>query len=211
MIFDRQIKNLAKIAERNNGDITFEELVKHDFVTNDANAIITVRLDTENQLYSEFSDKDLLNPKIIDYINTIARLIPSFYPLTIKFITKDGSKIDEVKLKKLLKKHYWMLYTKKEAKLKKDSWYAVGLAAVGMMLLFFYQYMVSNNIDIIHQALNISFFEEFTLIIAWLFLWEATRHFFIGRNDRVDDMENDEQIASAILAFEEQQTEGEAK
>jgi hypothetical protein len=203
MLFDQEMKRILRIVTKKDGNITFDELVKKNFITNEGKATVKIHLRDEDQLYSEFSNKEVLNPAILEYLEIITMAIPNDYPLVIKFILKNADKVDKKKISNLFKRHFWISFEEKEHKLKKDLIYAGFLFVTGVAILLGYQYAASNNLIVLRQAISVAFFEEFALIVSWVFLWEAVRHVFIGRKNRVEAINNDEQIASAEIVFEE--------
>jgi hypothetical protein len=171
-----------------------EEFVKKDFLDKKGNAVINIDLKNEEDLFSPFSEK-MLNPEILNYLDTLSDPIPSSYPLVVNFILEDVNQIDTDYVRDAMRRYYWTTYEKKKKQLKRQTMSNIALIIMGGISMLFGLFFRpdSNNAFF-------TFFTEFSFLISWLFLWEGISS-FIGYGDKIKDRDDEKQMAQAKIRF----------
>jgi len=191
----KETKNLLrKLATMEQRRGTVKEFISEEFIDEQGNAIIDVNLEQDDNLFSPYSDKKVLNPEILNYIDSLADPIPANIPLIINFIVDDDSKLDQDFIKLAFKRHYWLSYKEKVRDSRRNLVTSLILFAIGFALLVIY-YLLNKISD--------SFFgNEIILISSWVFIWEGVNRFFLDRREKKIDRINEGQMAVAMVTFE---------
>jgi hypothetical protein len=171
-----------------------QEFIEKDFLDKKGNAVINIDLKNEEDLFSPFSEK-MLNPEILNYLDTLSDPIPPKYPLIINFILENTEIIDVEYVKDALRRYYWTKYENKRKKIKTQIAFNISAILIGftsMLFGLFFKPTLASPFFV--------FFTEFSFLISWLFLWEGISN-FIGINDKIKDRDDEKQMAAAKLRF----------
>jgi hypothetical protein len=188
-----KLKNLFRKRKKKHDRMTPEGLIYEDFIEN-GNAIVDVNLNDDDEMFSPYSKKKLLNPKILAYLDEITDAIPNNYPMIINFIVKKTSKIDREFVKLALRRYYWLSFKKKQKGLLKESIESIAMLVVGLTIVMWYSF---------NQDIQFFFLQEMVFLASWILTWEGIGHFLVGRKDKVKDRDDEEQLALAKVTFEE--------
>jgi hypothetical protein len=175
---------------------TAEQFISEDYIDDNGNAVINVDIKRTSDLFSPYSNGKMLNPTILNYLDTTADPIPNKYPLLINFIVKDKEKVNQVFVKKALKRYYWLSYQQKMKKMKKEYAFSIFLLLGGLAALSFGIIFRTNGDSVVSSIIN-----EFSFLIAWIFLWESISNFVIGRQEKIIDRDDEKQMALAKIYF----------
>lgn len=170
------------------------DFVEHEYIDDDGNAIIDVNLEEDDNLFSPYSDKKVLNPDILHYIDTLADPLPAHLPLIVNFIVDDKSKLDQDFIKRAFKRHYWLSYKQMNYEMHRISITSVILFLIGASILVIYYLLDLYRLEF--------FANEIILIASWVFIWEAVSRFFFGRRNKQIERINEGQMAVAVVRFE---------
>jgi hypothetical protein len=171
-----------------------EDFIRRDFLDKKGNAVINIDLKEEEDLFSPFSEK-MLNPEILNYLDTLSDPIPASFPLVVNFILEDVSQIDTDYVRDAMRRYYWTSYENKKKKLKRQTMSNIVLMAMGGMSMLFGLFFKPDNGNAFF-----TFFTEFSFLISWLFLWEGISS-FIGYGDKIKDRDDEKQMAQAKIRF----------
>jgi hypothetical protein len=171
-----------------------EDFIRRDFLDKKGNAVINIDLKEEEDLFSPFSEK-MLNPQILNYLDTLSDPIPSKFPLVVNFILEDISQIDTDYVRDAMRRYYWTSYESKKKKLKRQTMSNIALMVMGGMSMLFGLFFKPDN-----NNAFFTFFTEFSFLISWLFLWEGISS-FIGYGDKIKDRDDEKQMAQAKIRF----------
>lgn len=185
---------LAKLAQMEDKRGTVKDFVSREFINDNGDAVIDVNLEDDDNLFSPYSDKKVLNPEILDYIDQLADPIPAHIPLVINFIVDDERKVDQNYIRSAFRRHYWLSYKDKVREAKRNLVTALILSGIGIFMVFLYYNL--------KQFAPLLFVNEIVLISSWVFVWEGVNRFFLGRREKRIDMINEGQMAVATVNFE---------
>ena len=147
--------------------------------------------------FSVFSYNRRMDPEIFDYIDQQVFFLRASIPVIINF--DDGGKYSEElkeKIRKYVKRHYSLEYEDKRLEHKKSMFFGFFLLLMGLLSL-----AVHFAISFGPGGTATSVFDELTLIMAWMFVWQSMDTFLIsGHNKRVD-IYNSGQLALAEVTF----------
>jgi hypothetical protein len=175
-----------------------QAFIEKDYIDEDGNAVIVVDLKNSDELFSRYSMRKMLNPAILNYLDTVADPIPNVHPLLINFIVDSrDKKVNREYIKMALKRYYWLSYQNKKKKmLQEDKNSAVllvmGLASFVLGIVF----KVDTGIQMVNSLIT-----EFSFLVSWIMLWEAITGFIVGRKDRIRDRDDEKQMAQARIVF----------
>ncbi len=185
------LKKLSAMEEKRG---SVRDFVEHEYIDDDGNAIIDVNLEEDDNLFSPYSDKKVLNPDILHYIDTLADPLPAHLPLVVNFIVDDKTKLDQDFIKRAFKRHYWLSYKQMTFEMHRISITSLIFFSIGLSILFVYVMLDRSGIDI--------FVNELILIASWVFIWESVSRFFFGRRSKQIERVNEGQMAVAVVRFE---------
>jgi hypothetical protein len=174
-----------------------EAFIDKDYIDDAGNAVIEVDLKDTGELFSHFSRGRMLNPEILNYLDTVADPIPNEHPLIINFVVDNRDKVNKEYVKMALKRYYWLSYENKKKRMRTDDrnsivLFVLGMAAFVSGILF--------KFDTGFEIVN-SLFTEFSLMFSWIMLWESITGFIVGRKERLRDMYDEKQMAKAKIIF----------
>jgi hypothetical protein len=175
---------------------TAEQFIFEDYIDDKGNAVINVDIKRTSDLFSPYSNGKMLNHEILKYLDTVADPIPNKYPLLINFIVTNKEKVNQAFVKKALKRYYWLSYKQKVKKMRKEGRFSILLLLGGLMSLSLGIVFRVDSTSIIASILN-----EFSFLIAWIFLWESISNFVIGRQEKIIDRDDEKQMAVAKIYF----------
>jgi len=185
---------LDKLAAMEEKRGSVRDFVEHEYIDDDGNAIIDVNLEEDDNLFSPYSDKKVLNPDILHYIDTLADPLPPTLPLIVNFIVDDQSKLDQDFIKQAFKRHYWLSYQQMRYELRRISITSLIFFLIGCSILVIYYLLDRNQVEF--------FANEIILIASWVFIWESVSRFFFGRRNKKTELINEGQMAVAVVRFE---------
>lgn len=194
---------LSKLATMEERRGTVREFINEEFIDEQGNAIIDVNLEEDENLFSPYSDKKVLNPEILNYIDSIADPIPANIPLVVNFIVDDESKLDQDFIKLAFRRHYWLSYKEKVRDSRRNVITSLILFAIGLSLLVIYYFL--------NQISEVFFGNEIVLISSWVFIWEGVNRFFLDRREKQIDRINEGQMAVAVVTFENRSAKAQTK
>jgi hypothetical protein len=174
-----------------------EAFIDKDYIDDAGNAVIEVDLKDTGELFSHFSRGRMLNPAILNYLDTVADPIPNEHPLLINFVVDNRDKVNKEYVRMALKRYYWLSYENKKKRMRTDDrnsivLFVLGMAAFVSGILF--------KFDTGFEIVN-SLFTEFSLMFSWIMLWESITGFIVGRKERLRDMYDEKQMAKAKIIF----------
>lgn len=174
-----------------------EAFIDRDYLDDAGNAVIEVDLKDTGELFSQFSRGRMLNPAILNYLDTVADPIPNEHPLLINFVVDNRDKVNKEFVRMALKRYYWLSYENKKKRMRNEDrnsivLFVLGLAAFVAGIVF--------NFDTGIPMLN-SLFTEFSFLVSWIMLWESITSFIVGRKDRIRDRDDEKQMAQAKVIF----------
>jgi hypothetical protein len=174
-----------------------EAFIDKDYIDDAGNAVIEVDLKDTGELFSHFSRGRMLNPAILNYLDTVADPIPNEHPLIINFVVDNRDKVNKEYVRMALKRYYWLSYENKKKRMRTDDrnsivLFVLGMAAFVSGILF--------KFDTGFEIVN-SLFTEFSLMFSWIMLWESITGFIVGRKERLRDMYDEKQMAKAKIIF----------
>lgn len=166
-------------------------------MADDGKVYVDVDLTKIETPFSVFSYNRRMDPEIFDYIDNQVFFLRAAIPVVINF--DDGGKYDEElkeKVRKYVKRHYSLEYEDKRIEHKKSMLFGGILMFIGIIVLALHFVFVYSEP---HKSAAV--FDELTLIMAWMFIWQSMDSFFIsGHNKRVD-IYNSGQLALAEVTF----------
>jgi len=183
--------NQLKQMEEKRGTVI--DYINSEYVDESGRAVVDVDLVDDDNLFSPYSNKKMLNPEILDYIDSVVDPIPPNIPVTINFIVDESSTLDQNAIRAGFKRYYWLSYKEKKREMIRMTILSVILFLVGVGILALYY--------ILREGLNDFFASEIVLIASWVFIWEGVNRFFLGRREKVIDMINEGQMAVAQVTF----------
>jgi hypothetical protein len=174
-----------------------EAFIDKDYLDDAGNAVIEVDLKDTGELFSQFSRGRMLNPAILNYLDTVADPIPNEHPLLINFVVDNRDKVNKEYVRMALKRYYWLSYENKKKRMRADDrnsvvLFVLGLAAFASGIIF--------KFDTGFEIVN-SLFTEFSFLVSWIMLWESITSFIVGRKERLRDMYDEKQMAKARVIF----------
>ena len=189
------IKRLKPLFEKKyRASLLFEDALMGD----DGKAYVNVDLTKIESPFSVFSYNRRMDPEIFDYIDSQVFFLRAVVPVVINF--DDGGKYNEAmkeRIRRYVKRHYTLEYEDKRMEHKKSIIFALILLFSGLLILgihFLLAYQLSG-------IKSVEPFNELTLIITWMLVWQSMDLFFIsGHNKRVE-VYNSGQLALAEVTF----------
>ena len=189
------VKRLKPLFEKKyRASLLFEDALMGD----DGKAYVNVDLTKIDSPFSIFSYNRRMDPEIFDYIDSQVFFLRAEVPVVINF--DDGGKYDETlkeRIRRYVKRHYTLEYEDKRMEHRKSIVFAFLLLLSGLIILtlhFLFTYTLSD-------VKSAEPFNELTLIITWMFVWQAMDLLLIsGHNKRVE-VYNSGQLALAEVTF----------
>lgn len=174
-----------------------QAFIDKDYIDDAGNAVIEVDLKDAGELFSQFSRGRMLNPAILNYLDTVADPIPNEHPLLINFVVDNRDKINKEFVRMALKRYYWLSYEEKKKRIRIDNrnsalLFVLGLSAFVSGILFRFD----TGIPMVN-----SLFTEFSFLVSWIMLWESITSFIVGRKGRIRDRDDEKQMAQAKVIF----------
>ena len=165
----------------------------------DDNGVVYVDVDLTKieSPFSVFSYNRRMDPEIFDYIDQQVFFLRASIPVVINF--DDGGKYNEElkeKIRKYVKRHYSLEYEDKRLEHRKSMFFGLLLMLIGLIVLglhFTFLYAVDNDAGAV--------FDELTLIMAWMFIWQSMDSFLISGHSKRVDIYNSGQLALAEVTF----------
>jgi hypothetical protein len=191
-MFER-LKKILNLKIEQKKSLTPEQLIDDDFIE-DGKAIVDVNLTTGDEIFSTFSNRKMLNPEILKYIDEITDPIPLKFPIVLNFIVDDPSKVDQKRIQMALNRYYWLSFKKKQKELRKESIASLLMLTAGLGIIMFYSFITIPEFF---------FAQEMMFLVSWILSWEGAGHFLVGMKDKVKDVDDEEQLALAEITFEE--------
>ena len=181
------------IAKKYRTSMHFEDSLMDDNGTVYVDVDLT-KIDTP---FSVFSYNRRMDPEIFDYIDQQVFFLRASIPIVINF--DDGGKYSEElkdKIRKYVKRHYSLEYEDKRLEHKKSILF-------GLLILLFGLIMIAIHF-IFRKAPDgtaSDVFDELTLIMSWMLIWQSLDAFLISGHNRRVDIYNSGQLALAEVTF----------
>ena len=181
------------IAKKYRTSMHFEDSLMDDNGTVYVDVDLT-KIDTP---FSVFSYNRRMDPEIFDYIDQQVFFLRASIPIVINF--DDGGKYSEElkdKIRKYVKRHYSLEYEDKRMEHKKSILF-------GLLILLFGLIMIAIHF-IFRKAPDgtaSDVFDELTLIMSWMLIWQSLDAFLISGHNRRVDIYNSGQLALAEVTF----------
>ena len=189
------IKRLKPLIERRyRTSIHYEDSLMAD----DGKVYVDVDLTNIESPFSIFSYNRRMDPEIFDYIDTQVFFLRAAIPVVINF--DDGGKYNEEmkdKIRKYVKRHYSLEYEDKRLEHRKSIMFGFFLLFLGLVVLalhFIFTFGLPGS-----KAADV--FNELSLIIAWMFVWQSMDTFLISGHSKRVDIYNSGQLALAEVTF----------
>lgn len=184
----KKLKDVKEVWEykRNHG-------IKKD---GDGNAVITVNIANEEDLFDKFSPEDdkRLNADIFSYVEERAYEIPLSEQLTINFTGSHIGEEDREIIKKSIKEHYLFKITDKNDDLHTNLIKCIVLGVFGTLVIGTYLLLSLLNKN--------PLFLEIISVIGSFAVWEATDYYLIERNSIKKEILDIFQLAEAEIKFD---------
>lgn len=195
MIYGKKYSSLfKKLAAMDKRSGSIDDFVENEYIDENGTAVINIQLSNTDNLFSPYSEKKVLNQDLMNYIDSQADPISPEIPIIINFIVDDVNKVDEVYIKRAIKRYYWLSYRSKKKELRRLTITSAILFLVGIGITIVYQILYRLNVDL--------FANEIILIASWVFIWEAVSRFTFNRRAKQIDLLNEGQMAVASVRFE---------
>lgn len=183
-------EQLRKMEEKRG---TVKDYINSEYIDENGHAVVDVDLVDDDNLFSPYSNKKMLNPEILTYIDSVVDPIPPDIPVIINFIVDESSTLDQAAIRSGFRRYYWLSYKAKAKTLRRMTILSIILFLVGVGIFTLYYSMKS--------VLGDFFASEIVLIASWVFVWEGVNRFFLGRREKKIDMINEGQMAVALVTF----------
>jgi|GEM_PF-875129 hypothetical protein len=195
MIYGKKYSSLfKKLAAMDKRSGSIDDFVENEYIDENGTAVINIQLSNTDNLFSPYSEKKVLNQDLMNYIDSQADPISPEIPIIINFIVDDVNKVDEVYIKRAIKRYYWLSYRSKKKELRRLTITSAILFLIGIGITIVYQILYRLNVDL--------FANEIILIASWVFIWEAVSRFTFNRRAKQIDLLNEGQMAVASVRFE---------
>lgn len=195
MIYGKKYSSLfKKLAAMDKRSGSIDDFVENEYIDDNGTAVINIQLSNTDNLFSPYSEKKVLNQDLMNYIDSQADPISPEIPIIINFIVDDVNKVDEVYIKRAIKRYYWLSYRSKKKELRRLTITSAILFLIGIGITIVYQILYRLNVDL--------FANEIILIASWVFIWEAVSRFTFNRRAKQIDLLNEGQMAVASVRFE---------
>lgn len=181
------------IAKKYRTSMHYEDTLMAD----DGKVYVDVDLTKIETPFSVFSYNRRMDPEIFDYIDTQVFFLRAAIPVVVNF--DDGGKYSEAlkeKIRKYVRRHYSLEYEDKRLEHRKSMIFGSLLMVVGLIILalhFILGYAIPKNAGIV--------FDELTLIMAWMFIWQSMDTFLISGHRKRIEIYNSGQLALAEVTF----------
>lgn len=181
------------IAKKYRTSMRFEDSLMDD------NGVVYVDVDLTKieTPFSIFSYSRRMDPEIFDYIDQQVFFLRASIPIVINF--DDGGKYNEElkeKIRKYVKRHYTLEYEDKRLEHRKSMFFGILLLLAGLLIL-----ALHFAIKLAPDGTATSVFDELTLIMAWMFVWQSLDTFLISGHYKRIDVYNAGQLALADVTF----------
>lgn len=190
--FVKKLKPL--FAKRYRASLRYEDSLMGD----DGKAYVNVDLTKVESPFSIFSYNRRMDPEIFDYIDTQVYYLRAAVPVVINF--DDGGKYNEdlkEKIRKYVRRHYSLEYDDRRLEHRQSIFFGLLLLLAGIIVLALH-FAFSFGLDGYKSA---QVFDELTLIIAWMFIWQSMDSFLISGHSKRVDIYNSGQLALAEITF----------
>ncbi len=143
------------------------------YFDSDDNALITVKADKEEQLFSsyDYDNNERLNEELADYIWDKARFVPAKNDIRIKVYASE--KANKVEIENAIHNKFKKEYLELKEEKKRNALFSLAMLITGLLFLgvlyLSYLYFRNEFLDVILE------------IVVWVFLWEAVDAFFLQR------------------------------
>ena len=164
----------------------------------DGKAYVNIDLTKVDTPFSIYSYNRRMDPEIFNYIDTQVFYLRAAVPVVINF--DDGGKYNEglkEKIRKYVKRHYSLEYEDKRLEHRKSILFGLLLLVTGIIWLSLH-FAFSFGLGGYKTA---QVFDELTLIISWMFIWQSTDYFFVSGHNRRIEIYNSGQLALAEITF----------
>lgn len=192
-LFMKKINSLFSTQYRYS--LRFEE--RHVF--ENGKAYVNVDLTKVDSPFSVYSYNNRINPEIYDYINQETWYLAVDIPVVINF-DDGGLYSEEMKesISKCVIRHYSLEYEDKRMELHNDHKLGIFFLLAGMASLLAY---ILLTIFVFDKRDIDNVYIEILCIISWVFTWEFIHRFFIGGQERRQEVLNAGQLALVEVQF----------
>ncbi len=168
--------------------------IKKEFLTNDGDADISIRLKEKYDLfdYRTVGDQLSINKEIFDYIDDKTSLLDYDININFHIIGLELSEKEEGRAKHIIKEHYAIELYKVQNQYRKEVKKSLILILFGVFLLFLYW--------IIYKNTNSEFLLEVFGFMFSFSLWIAFENFFYTVSEIAEERKN---IAQKLLMLVE--------
>ena len=189
------VKRLSELfAKKYRTSLRYEDSLMGD----DGKAYVNVDLTKVDSPFSIYSYNRRMDPEIFNYIDTQVFYLRAAIPVVINF--DDGGKYNEGlkdKIRKYVKRHYTLEYEDRRLSHRSSLIFATLLMLAGIIcLLLHFAFMFELGGFKTAQA-----FDELTLIIAWMFVWQSMDLFLVSGHAKRVEIYNSGQLALAEITF----------
>ena len=181
------------IAKKYRASMHYEDSLMAD----DGKVYVDVDLTKIETPFSVFSYNRRMDPEIFDYIDQQVFFLRTSIPVVINF--DDGGKYNEElkeKIRKYVKRHYSLEYEDKRLEHKKSMFFGFILIVIGLLIL-----AAHFAINYAPNIAGANVFDELTLIMSWMFIWQSLDTFLISGHSKRVDIYNSGQLALAEVTF----------
>lgn len=189
------VKRLRSLfAKRYRATLRYEDTLMGD----DGKAYVNVDLTKVESPFSIYSYNRRMDPEIFDYIDTQVCYLRAAVPVVINF--DDGGKYNEGlkdKIRKYVRRHYSLEYDDRRLEHRQSMFFGFLLLFAGIIMLGFHFAFTFGLGG--YEATKV--FDELTLIMAWMFVWQSMDTFLISGHHKRVEIYNSGQLALAEITF----------
>lgn len=194
------VQNIDRLFQT---EYRYSKSFEKNHVYTDGKAYINVDLTKVDSPFSIYSYDTRIDQEIYDYIDQEAWYLAADIPLVVNF--DDGEKYADSlkdKITKAVVKHYALQYEDKRRELRNNNWTGFIIMLIGIALVVVYALLnVTSAVfaDFFKNSLTIP--TEITLIMSWMFIWEAGNRFFFSGSASREEVFNAGQLALVEVRF----------
>ena len=194
------VRNIDRLFQT---EYRYSKSFENKHVYTDGKAYINVDLTKVETPFSIYSYDTRLDPEIYNYIDAEAWYLRADIPLVVNF-DDDGNYSEALKdnITKAVVKHYALAYEDKRRELRKVTITGFIILTLGLLFLAIYAGLnVTSAIwhDFFKESLTIP--TEISLIMSWMFVWEAGNRFFFSGSATREEVFNAGQLALVEVRF----------
>ncbi|MDD2434696.1 MAG: hypothetical protein PHO63_00375 [Bacilli bacterium] len=190
----KQLRRKRSIKKFQKFDFDFAKYVK-DFFVEDGKAYISVKIDSLDEIISDYSIKDYewINSEFAAYVEENAYYIPVYYPIVLDIYGFSFTEEEQEMIRKIIKDYYGLKLGDKVIDLKNNMRKAFTLLCFGLITIVITIFLSSFS--------KISMLFEVMAVIMWFALWEFIEYGWLERKELKKQKIEAGQLASITVKF----------